>query len=192
MESEKNLTSEESLALITRMISQAKRNFADGSFYFLLWGYVVLIAYLGNYVLFRLEYDAPFLVWLITLPAAVISGIHGYRRGKRSKVRTYTDQMYNQVWLSLLVPFITFIVFGFQLGYENLTGLILLLASSGVFMTGRLMKFKPAVFSSFFLSAGAILALVYNSEMQYLIGAVSIIFGYLVPGYMLRKLEKNG
>ena len=76
--SEKELSKEESLQLITEMIGQAKRNFAKGgSFYFLLWGFVVMTANLGHYILTAIEFEHPYYVWSLTIPAAIISMVYG-------------------------------------------------------------------------------------------------------------------
>jgi hypothetical protein len=189
---EKVISQQESLKLIAQMIHQAKKKAAGGSFYFLFWGYVVLMAYLGHYFLLLADFAIPYAVWLITIPAGIVSGIYSARMKKKATVKTYTDHIYHNIWLSLLIPLLTTIFFGGQLGYENLTGMILMLAGVGVFLSGQVMKFRPLIIGAIIVWTGGICALVLNSEVQYLIGAGTIILGYLVPGYMLKKAEKNG
>ncbi len=189
---ENELTKEESLAIISGMIKQAKSNVAGSSFFFLLWGWVALIGYGGHYTLFMMEYEAPQMIWLITIPAAIISAIRGARMRSTAKVRTYTDQIYGSIWLGLAIPFVALIYFGGQFGYQNITGLILLMVGTGLFITSRLLRFEPATYGAFVIWLGAIAALILNNESQFLIGGFVTILGYLIPGYMLKKREENG
>jgi hypothetical protein len=82
--SEKQMTAHESLELIATMIRQAKTGIRQKSFYFLLWGWVVALAYLGGYVLLKAGYDKPYLIWVITLPAMIASFIYGSRVQRQS------------------------------------------------------------------------------------------------------------
>ena len=50
---EKTLTPEESLRIIQRSISNSRRNMREGSFYYLLWGWSLILASLANYFLIR-------------------------------------------------------------------------------------------------------------------------------------------
>lgn len=63
------LSARESLDIITVMIQEAKGNVQRVNFYFLLWGWVVTIAHLGMYILMQLEYERPYVAWIITIPA---------------------------------------------------------------------------------------------------------------------------
>ena len=48
---ETNLTQQQSLKIIQEMIATSKNNLKDNSFFFLLWGWLVLIASLSNFAL---------------------------------------------------------------------------------------------------------------------------------------------
>ena len=64
-----NLTARESLDLIAAMIQEAKGNMQRNNFFFLLWGWVVMGANLGIYILDKLDYTHPYAIWMITIPA---------------------------------------------------------------------------------------------------------------------------
>ena len=71
---EKELSSKESLALITEMITRAKRETAgDGGFQMLLWGWVIAVCNFGHFTLEKLGYEHPYYVWILVAPAALIS-----------------------------------------------------------------------------------------------------------------------
>ncbi len=64
-----NLSARESLDIIAAMIREAKGNIQRNNFYFLFWGWLVVIANLGMYTLQRIGYEYFYAIWLITLPA---------------------------------------------------------------------------------------------------------------------------
>lgn len=82
---EKELSSKESLAIITEMIGKAKREAAgDGSFQLLLWGWLVAICNFGQYALEKVGYEMPYIVWLLLIPGTIISIWHSVRKRKYS------------------------------------------------------------------------------------------------------------
>ncbi len=190
---DKKLTHEESLTLITQMINQSKQNMQQGSFYFLFWGIVVLIGYLFHYILFvYTDYPYPYAVWLITIPAVFVTVFYSKKMERESGFKTHLDHMSGEIWTAIFPPITAYVFLGFQLGYENITGLILFSAGSAVYTTGKLIKFKPTIIGGITIWIGAALAIIFNSEVQYLIGAITVGTGYLIPGFMLRKKEANG
>ncbi len=67
---------------------------------------------------------------------------------------------------------------------------IILLAAVPTFLTGVILKFKPLYFGGMvFWILGVVLFFV-SREDQFLIAAVAIALGYLVPGYMLKRSDR--
>ena len=67
---------------------------------------------------------------------------------------------------------------------------IIVMTAMPTFITGVILKFKPLMFGGVvFWVAGAVMFFVAKDD-QLLLGALVIVLGYLVPGYMLRKSEK--
>lgn len=189
---EVQLTKEESLLIITKMIRQSKYNVQQSSFHLLLWGWVTTLAYLGQYLLtVYSDFARPEMVWMVCIPAGIVSGIYGYRFRSKAVITTHLDYIYGNVWLGFLLPFLAILFFGSKIGYENITGMILMLAGSAVFISSRLLKHFPTLLGAIILWTAAFLSLTYNTEVQYLFGAMGTLFGYLMPGYFLRKKEQH-
>jgi len=190
--SNKELSTDESLALITEMISRAKSNFAHGgSFHFLLWGWVISLANFGHYVLDTFDlYEAPYIVWLITIPASIISFVYGIRRRKNAQAKSHLDHVYSSMWISITVMVVICLIFMWRLGYNH-NPMILLFTGLGTTMSGILMRYKPITFGGVILWVGACVGLMSSITDQQLIAGIAVILGHLIPGYMLRKEEKN-
>jgi len=189
---DKQLSKDESLQLITEMIGQAKRNFAKGgSFYFLLWGFVVFTANAGHYVMLKWQlFDKPYMIWMITIPAAIISIVYSVRMDQKAMVKSHLDRMYGLVWLSVFMCTLIILTFMAKVDY-NVNPTILVFAGLGTFLSGSMLRFTPLILGGFALWAAAIAAFMVPLTDQYLVAAVGILAGYLIPGYLLRKAE-NG
>ncbi|MDN3203995.1 hypothetical protein [Algoriphagus sediminis] len=184
---EKELTSKESLELITQMISKAKKTAGgDGGFQMLLWGWAVSLCNFGHYILAKLEYDAPYVVWTALIPVVGVSIWHGFKKPRQTGVRTHLDSVLNQLWLMVFIGIIIVLAFMSQLNfYQN--PVILILASIGVFTTGAMVKEKLIKFGGVFLMVAALISFFMPITEQYLVAGIAIVIGYLVPGYTLKK-----
>src|SRR5215218_2844387 len=95
-----NLSPQQSLDMITLMITQAKGNMQKNSFFFLLWGWTIAIANLGVYALIKFtDYPNPFLFWAVVIPSSVISGVYGSRLEKNSGAVTHLDIITKWIWM---------------------------------------------------------------------------------------------
>lgn len=183
---EKELKPEESLRIITDMIAQARDNFQGFNFYFLLWGWVVAIANFGHFVLENyLQYPRPYLVWIIAIPAYIITMIYGYRRGKEKIHLSHLDKVVSALWMSFGVSMLLLVIFGSVIRY-NINPVMLLMAAFATTTTGVIIRFRPLILGgiSFWVTAAA--AYLVEYKYQYPVGGLGIILGYLIPGYLLK------
>ncbi len=189
---EKEITGKESLEIITKMISEAKRNVAKGgSFYFLLWGFVVSIANLGHYILGKYtDYPTPYFVWLVTIPAVLVTVIHSYRQGKSARVHGPLDKLHGHIWIAAFVGILMALIFMNKIAYHH-NPIILLIAGSSTYLTGILLKFRPLIIGGICLWVMSVICYFLPVIDQYLAGCVGIIIGYIIPGFMLKKAESE-
>ena len=187
---DKNLTTEESLDLITSMINQAQGNVKDVSKFFLLWGWVVILANVIMYVLMLMEYPRPYLAWLLVIPAWIFNFYMAGKGEKQRKAVTHLDRIITSLWLSFGVLALTLVFFGSKINFQ-LNPVILLLTSIPTFVTGLIVKFRPLVSGGIIFWVFGIFSFLAPFEYQNLICAVAFIFGYLIPGYMLKGKSKH-
>lgn len=183
---DRNLDPSESLDIIAKMIHQAKGNVRNNGIYFLLWGWVVALANFGMYALIQVDYSAPYLVWLITIPAVFLSMYFGFKHGKKSKVTTHLDNIYMWMWISFGIVIFTLVGFGYTIDYQ-FNAIILLITSIPTFLSGITLRFKPLVIGGILFWAFGILSFNLDYQTQLLVGGIAIVCGYLIPGYMLRN-----
>lgn len=185
---EQFLTPEQSLDIIGKMIAQAQGKVQRSSFHFLLWGWAITLANFGMYYIltFTLYPRYAPLVWLVTIPAWIISFIQGRKQGRESTPHTHLDRINMWLWICTGIIAIPIVLFGSKINYQ-INPIILTFIALPTFLTGIMLRFKPLLFGgvSFFISG--ILCFVVGSQDQYLVGGVAMIIGYLIPGYMLKS-----
>ena len=192
MEEKEVLTSEQRLAIIEQMINTAQGKIMDNSFHFLLWGWVVALANLGHfYLMSYTNYSNPEIVWLVCLPAGIVSGIYGYKQGKKAISRSYIDRISMWIWLVFIFGLVTVIFFGAKINFM-VNPMIMLLTGMATFLSGITIKFKPLIIGGIVFWLACVLGFMSSMENQTLIAAMAITLGYIIPGYLLKSQRKNG
>jgi|AntRauMFilla1563_2_1112583.scaffolds.fasta_scaffold03666_2 hypothetical protein len=187
----KEMSSKESLELITQMISRAKEEAAgDGSFQLLLWGWVVATCNFGHYILEKVGYDTPHIVWLLIIPATGVSIWDSIRKRNRARVKTHLDDMLVGIWISVFIGIMITLGFMASLGFQH-NPVILILAGIGVISTGVLVRVNVVRNGGILLMAAAVVAFLLPVIDQYLVAGIAMIFGYLVPGYYLKTTYRE-
>ncbi len=188
---EKVLKPEESLQIIEKMINRTKGNLHDNSFYFLLWGWIVLIGILGHTILANFtDFAKPYLSWLIIIPGMIINIIYAMRQGKKQSITTHVDKVNFMIWIAFLVSYTITLVFMSKLNY-NIVPIIFLLTGNATFLTGIVIKFKPLIWGGIVFWIGAIGLFTLPGNLNIFVPPVAIILGYLIPGYLLKYQNKR-
>ena len=106
------MTAEQSLGIITSMIREAKGNIRQNSFYFLLWGWVVVLAHTGMYLLPLFEIGKPYYIWFVTIPAWVITFVRMYRAGRSDVPVTHLEKVMGTAWMAFGITIVLLIIGG--------------------------------------------------------------------------------
>ncbi len=187
---ETTFTEQDSLRVITEMIENSKAKIRDNGFFYLLWGWLVLIASLSNFILLIIDYDKAWLPWpILMFGGGIVSGIAGYRLGKRIKVRTFFDTAMIYLWYGFLATIfiILFAAAKGNLSWVVTNALIIALYGLGTFVSGGILNFKPLIWGGIFSWILAIVTLFIPDLYSLLAVALSIVVAYLIPGYMLKS-----
>jgi len=190
---DKELSPQESLDLIQQMIGKARKRYTDNSYFFLLWGWIVMFASLFHYITAAYtSFEYPYAGWSLTIIGAVLSMIKGSKKSRQAQVRNYTDKLYGWLWASLGIAMFTIIFNGESIGWNTIP-FILLLAGVGTSVSGAMMNFQPLRIGSIIFWLLALAAFRVDPTKQMLLMASGVAFGYLVPGYIMKSnAKKNG
>jgi len=195
---DKQLTNQESLDLIARMITNTRRNFnGRGGSMFLIWGYTTIAVTIGVYFLFRAtgSGNAMWAWWALPVVGYILTWIH-YRKYERP-VQTQMDKMVNSVWIVFAVACMAcalFIFGGYIFGegpYFNILFVIALMIGMSTAITGFMIKFRPVIIGGFLGIFLSFLIPVFNGMEQFFIFAGIFLVAQVIPGHLLNRACKK-
>jgi len=205
---EKKFNEQESLQLISEMIAQARKNITkEDAFSYLLIGYSLVVVSLLNAVLLyvlTLSYMANW-VWILMAPVIFISFYMNKKAVKTAQVRTHIDTIVSGIWTAFMYSIFTLFIllFGFSYAFDNwwfmmlVTPLVLVLMGFAQFVTAVACRYNRFYWGAAIFWLGGILCLLYflfarESAGQYVIFALCVVGGFIIPGHMLnRKIKQN-
>jgi len=194
-----NLTPEESFVIINKAIANFKMNYRESSHVFLLWGWILTLASISNFIILKSmnSWEAwehkGFLVlgnWvLFILIGSIIMYFIVRREKKEKKVYSQVDKFIDKLWWVTAPSFFiaTFICIKLEIAPPPL---MLLVAGIATTTTGLVIRFKPLIFGgiSFFLFS--IASTFVTNEYLALVVSAALICGYLIPGYLLKAAKE--
>lgn len=187
---EEKLTTQQSLDLITSMIHSAQGKVKQNSIYFLLWGITVVIANLGMFTLIQLNYEHPYYAWIITIPAWVYTLYLVNRQRQHQRVSSHLDRVTGWLWMSFGVAIFTLVAFGKMINFQ-LNPVILIVTAVPTLVSGVIIKFRPLIIGGISFWVFGILCFVVGYPWEFILGAIAVTIGYLIPGFMLRNKKEN-
>ncbi len=189
---EENLSGSQSIELIQSMINRARNQFSENGHLYLVWGWVVLICSILEFILIRfLDHPQHYLVWMLTWLVLIYQFIYLYKNRKKEKVKTYTGEIVSYVWIVFaILLLITMIISSSQNGQYNfrlISPFILALYGMPTFLSGKILRFPPLVFGGIGCWILALIAIYVPNEFQILFFGLAVIIAWIIPGYLLRK-----
>ena len=195
MEANNNdLSPEERLALIKTMINKTKDSVADGSFYFLLWVWLVFGCCLSAFILkVFMQFPYHYMVWCLMPVGGIVSWIYGANQSKTLRVKSFVDEALDYLWIALGLAFFVLIIINMINGQSWQTAFTyyILLYAIGTFVSGSLLRFKPLVIGGLINFVLAAVCSKLSYDYQLLIGALAILISYIIPGHLLRIKYKK-
>ena len=185
------MTKEQSLQIIHDMINKARFNFSRASFHFILWGILLVGAALYEFFASNVfEGSMPFIAWpIVGVLGGILSSVYG-ARSARGESMTHLDRVYSGIWITFFATLILLLV-GFVSQKENPGSFIMILTGLPTFLTGFVLRFRPLIYGGVGFWMLGFASLYVFREYSSLIFAVSMIQGYLVPGFLMKTLRTS-
>ena len=190
----KKFNEKDALAVINQMVGTARRKIADNSFYFLLWGWTTFGGAMMQYVLMKMEYGQHYLPWPILSGAATVTHIvYAVTVSRNETTKSYLDYFLTVIWICTWGAIsLAFVLCVFAASFAVAYMMLLVVYGLGTLITGILIKFKPLIFGAAITWLCSINMLFVSFPEKLIFVAVSIAFGYIVPGHILRRRSRNG
>lgn len=186
---QEHFSPQQSLQLIHSMIEKTKVGISENRFYFLFWGWLVFLAILTQFLLkVVFLYEHHYLVWILTIPAVIITVVYSARRHKRHVVKTYVGESMGYLWTGIGISFfvLSMIISNSPGGWAAGYPFFILFYGLGTFISGKLLQFTPLVVGGIFNWALAIACVFVPFDFQLLLAAAAILTSYIIPGYLIK------
>ena len=184
------MTEQEILLVIQQMIQSAKQEFYDKSFYYLLWGWLVFIASIGQFALSSIGIAHSEMVWMLMPLGGIITAIYSRREKSKEKVKTYFDEFNRHALVAFMVSL--FIVLGSGQKLQiNCYPMLIMVYGGWLYISGGALRFKPLMIGGVINWALAIAAFFVGFEIQLLLLAAAVLLGYIIPGYLLKARHRK-
>lgn len=180
----------EKLDIIYDMIENSKNQIRENGFFYLLWGWLVLIASLSHFFMMKMGIIYSYLAWPVIMTVGmVISIIAGIRMGKKAGHKTHIDNAIIYLWYGFFFAILVILALsaGRKISWEVSNAIIIVMYGLGTFVSGGILKFKPLIIGGISCWIIALGIFVVPGEYMLLLVALSIIIAYLIPGYLLRR-----
>lgn len=194
---EKQLTEQESLALIRQMIYTAKKEQKDDGKGWIIWGWMLFMASVLTVLNLQFHWFDTYFFWNvfggITLAALLYRVLSFFLFKKSERVRTYTKDLFARLNAGFFIS-IMFIIVAINTGIAPLTGFPLLinLYAFWILIYGSALSFKPSVIAAYIVWAIGFVALfVKVFDVVMLLHAAAVLAGYIIPGHIANKEFKK-
>lgn len=190
---EKDFSAHQSLEVIESMINQAKNKFNNDSPLYLLWGWIVFICSVGNYLLYKFQLvEKPQQIWFLLFVALLVQIIYLIKQRKNERVKTYTDEIINYLWVSFGISmFIITLILGRGNTWITLYPIILMMYGTPTFLSGVIMHFTPLKVGGICCWCLAIAATFTPPIYVSLLLALAVVTAWIIPGYLMKNFFKK-
>jgi hypothetical protein len=193
--SDSTFSEKHALALIDQTIKSVRQKLGQNGFIFLLWGWLILAGNLLSYasIYFNFQNYIGYIWTVIGLGGGLISFLYYAKREKNKGPSSQIEKYFTYVWSGVgLGAIVLYACIIWANEFMLITPFVLTLAGIATFISGRILKVPALVLGGISFWVGTALALCFQTEVQFLIGAGCMVTGYLIPRFVLKAKSKKG
>jgi hypothetical protein len=193
-----NLSGNESMQIIEQMIGRAKEEEKDNGLGWIVWGWMLFLASIINYIMIVMDAPNKYIIWNIFGVVAIIFALYEiivkkFFTRRSTKVKTYTNELVDRLGIAFFVSLMIMVI-GNAITGVNSSGLdfayLLLLYGFWMFIHASAFRFNLLKVGAIINWIGAIIIFVFYKELGkniLLVHAACVALGYLVPGHIARN-----
>lgn len=197
---ERKMTETESLELIQSMIQTARDEHNENGLGWRVWGWILFIASFGTYLAMEFRWMGSYWLWNLALPVGVVlMVVNALRKKTHKKNLTYAQDLLDRIGvgffaslLSMIAGINIYFAYNPNPGDIDFWGFFYILYAFWMYIHGSALKFKPLLLGAALnWLAGILMFWIADLKYEMLTGAIAILLGYLVPGYLLFLQSKR-
>ena len=194
------MDNKQQLDVIEQMLTRTRyRMYEQGSIFYLIWGWAVLIATVLEFLLLKSNQWSAYhwLTWPVLMPmAGLISAYTSRKLRNASGYKTLIDEVMRYTWGGTLLGILFSLGLSARIGWVDSYILIILFYALGTAVSGLILQLRELIFGGVFSILLVLGILLLQSdqvdfEAMLIAMAVSIVGTYLVPAYILRMKKSS-
>jgi hypothetical protein len=188
----KNFNHEEGFKIIYQMIESAKSTVGKNYKYYLIWGYLVIISCVAEYLLIALaHYKYHYMIWpVLMLLGCILTVILVLHQRKLNRVKSYIGSFMSYLWGGWFVSLVILLVFvNLKHDYNLIIPLVLAMFGLAIFVSGGIVSFRPLLIGGILAWSASILTFFMPYLTQLVVMAAVVIISYIIPGYILKTVS---
>jgi len=187
MEQQKEMTGQESLELISRMINSARKNYYETGVSSLLWGSIITICSLVTFANYYWQLPGLGYIWFLTLAAVVPQIIISIRESKNRGFKSHDEDLMSGIWISFGIAMF---LLSWVMAYMNVPyqpPIYMVVYGIPTFTVGYGRRFRPMVIGGIGCWVLALFAVYASFPYIMLYMAAAAQLAWFIPGLILRK-----
>ena len=181
----------EDIRIIKAMLDKTRKATSESGTLFIVWGFLITLALIGNYALAYFENNRwGWLVWIVvTAAGGIYSAVYGYRKDRRAPVKTYIQIVGRHLYEACGAGFVLVAIILPLLGaysHEAITILWAVVMGILFFVMGGLFEWSLLKWFGLAWWVGAVGLTLVKGNNRTLLYTVLFIACYLVPAFILR------
>ncbi len=187
---EENFTEADGLAIISSMVNKARNQFSENGHLYLIWGWVILVCSLGQFVMKELLHLSQFYyIWLLLIPTIIYQIFYLRKEEKQSTVRTYTDEIIGYVWIAFIAcsMLLMWLAGRYFSNPDYLTVIWLIMYGMPTFLSGAVLRYRPLMIGGVTCWVLAITSAFVPVQYHMLLLAAAVVCGWILPGYGIQQ-----
>lgn len=182
------------ISIIEDAIRKAKQEKTGAAFYYILWGTVLSLFAFMSYL--ALSLPSPGVqhlhsfAWIVFPLGGLLSFLKTRKDDQTEKVKPMNERLYLIVWGGVSLCLGTLTVFGMLAGQIHfLLPTVLIIFGFASFLTGGITRFRPSLIGGALCIICAGITMVLPLALQFLIGAIAMLFSNVIPGILMNKMQ---
>ena len=191
MAQEKQLSNQESLQLINRMIHEAKGYFYESGIGALVYGFSIIACSILAWLRDAQIITFPFHPFYMLIPVFFVQSFIQVKEEKKKQAKTFTDEAIDYVWVGYFLAVFTSFTAAFA-GYNYaIISFVLILTGLAAFLTGALSKFRYHIVAAIITWLLAAFSFFVQNANIYLLLAGAALLVWVIPGFILNSMFRK-
>lgn len=194
-----NFDERKSIQTIQEMLQVSKRKFQSDGILFIVWGWIMSINYLINYIfgISNIHYEVKWYVKISYLSVFIFGLVFTlyYILKQRKQVQTYIGVSLRYVWVGMILSqvLVNIILFhGLQeANFELQHPIFMVIIAFATVVTGGILRYQLMVYGGISFALLALISSRLPLESQLLMESIAWVIAFVIPGHILYSKRKR-